>query len=220
MSGAALSSAKASEKPTFTGRAVRLFAFAFEAHDVGGGNAALRESRDVGVGVLRFQNEQRQAFMPLGEVARIGGKQGREAVAAKLVRLGQRQKFDEEARQLNDVIMRAPGMTVARADGKAELAIKFGGGVEIAHRMHHVVETARHSCHFALAFLAANAAAASWQICAKIKMATGARRSRALPVAESNSETTASRRCGYRGICYQDFFFLAGVAAVGAHGAI
>jgi hypothetical protein len=44
-------------------------------------------------------------------------------------------------------------MAVAVADGKTELAIEFGSGVEIAHRMRYMVKTVRqirHSCLLAL----------------------------------------------------------------------
>src|ERR1700730_9686877 len=53
----------------------------------------------------------------------------------KLLRLGHRQQFDEEARQLDQVIVRAPRMLVARAHTEAEATIKLGRGLEIAHGM-------------------------------------------------------------------------------------
>src|SRR5665213_1859180 len=62
-------------------------------------------------------------------------------------RVAQAKQFQIDAGQLDDVIFRAPfrRMTVARADGEAQPPIKSGGGVEIAHCMHDVVETARHA---------------------------------------------------------------------------
>ena len=71
-------------------------------------------------------------------------KQLRETVGAELVGLGHRQQLDEEARKLDEVIVRAPGMPVARADRKAEPPVEIGGRVEIAHRVDDVVEAARH----------------------------------------------------------------------------
>ena len=43
-----------------------------------------------------------------------------ESVGAELLGLGDRQQLDEEARQLHDTIVGAPGMPVARADEKTE----------------------------------------------------------------------------------------------------
>ena len=37
-----------------------------------------------------------------------------------------------------------PRMAIARAHGKAESAIKVGGGIKIAHRMDNMIETAGH----------------------------------------------------------------------------
>ena len=82
--------------------------------------------------------------MALEKIAGIGAEQSREAVGAELVRFGKRQQLDKAARELHDVVVRAPWVTVARADGKAETAIERGGGIEIAHRMNDMVEAARH----------------------------------------------------------------------------
>ena len=38
--------------------------------------------------------------------------------------------------------MRAPGMAVARADREAEPPVQIGAGIEIAHGMDDVIETA------------------------------------------------------------------------------
>jgi hypothetical protein len=42
------------------------------------------------------------------------------------------------------MIVGAPGVAVARPDHEAHAAIKVGRGVEVAHGMNDVVETARH----------------------------------------------------------------------------
>ena len=57
------------------------------------------------------------------EVAVEFSEQFRKSVVAELFRLGHRQHFNEKARKLHDVIVRAPGMAVARADGKSEAPI-------------------------------------------------------------------------------------------------
>jgi hypothetical protein len=80
----------------------------------------------------------------LEEIAGVGAEQNREAVGAELVRFGQCQQFDEAAGELHDVVMRAPWVAVARADGKTEIAIERGRGVEITHSMNDMVEAARH----------------------------------------------------------------------------
>ena len=126
------------------GRAVRPLALALEAHGFGSGNAGGAEGGFVGLGVVRLQDHQRQPLPAFEEVAGIGAEQTREAVVAELVRLGQRQQLDEEAGQLHEVIMGAPRVPVAGADGEAEAGVKVGGGGEIAHRMHTVIEPAGH----------------------------------------------------------------------------
>jgi hypothetical protein len=83
------------------------------------------------------------------EIAGICTKQSREAIDAELVRLGQRQQFDEAAGELNDVVMRAPRVAIAGADREAEVAVKRGGGGEIVHGMYDMVEATRHEQAFA-----------------------------------------------------------------------
>src|SRR5262249_22333947 len=68
----------------------------------------------------------------------------RKAIASELFRLCHGEQFDEEAGKLDQMIVGTPCMAVARADGEAEPPIKFGGRVEVAHGMDHVVEPAGH----------------------------------------------------------------------------
>ena len=82
--------------------------------------------------------------MLLQEAAIEIAEQRREAFAAQHIRLGDRQQLQEESRELDDMVVRAPGMAVARADRKARAAIEIRCGVEIAHGMDDVVETAGH----------------------------------------------------------------------------
>src|SRR5262249_40852790 len=70
--------------------------------------------------------------------------QRRQTVGAELFRLRHREQFDKEAGQLDQVVMGAPRMTVARADGEAEPSIELGCRLEIAHSMDDVVESAGH----------------------------------------------------------------------------
>ena len=69
-------------------------------------------------------------------------EQMRDFVAAELFWLGHRQHFDEVAGELDDVIVRPPGVAVARADGKTHAAVKRRRCVEVAHRVHDMVEAA------------------------------------------------------------------------------
>src|SRR5260221_14741832 len=56
------------------------------------------------------------------------------------------QQFDERARQLNNMVLCSPSgrVTIARADLKAETAIKIDCGIEIAHRVNDMVEATGH----------------------------------------------------------------------------
>ena len=55
--------------------------------------------------------------------------------------------------KLDEVVLRAPRMPVAGADGEAEPPIESGGRVEIAHGMNDMVETARHSSNHVIAII-------------------------------------------------------------------
>ncbi len=68
----------------------------------------------------------------------------RKPVVAEFLRFGHGQDFDEEAGKLHEVIMRAPGMAVARPDREAEPPIGVGRGVEVAHGMDDMVEASGH----------------------------------------------------------------------------
>jgi hypothetical protein len=63
-----------------------------------------------------------------------------------------RQDLEKEPRELDETIVRAPGMLVPRPDLKANPTVAIGRGIEIAHCMHYVVET---PCHFPRLYLPA-----------------------------------------------------------------
>src|SRR5713226_8936274 len=98
----------------------------------------------VGNGVAALEDHERQPLLFFQEDPVEGAEQRREGVAAELLGLRHGQELDEEARQLDDMIVGAPGMPVARADGEAEPAIERGRGVEVAHGMDDMVEAAPH----------------------------------------------------------------------------
>jgi hypothetical protein len=96
----------------------------------------------IGISVLRLQDKERQAFVPLREIPIVSREQSGKAVVADLVRLGERQQLNEEARQLDDMIMSAPWVLVTRADGKTQTAIEIGCGAKIAHCVNNVIQPA------------------------------------------------------------------------------
>jgi hypothetical protein len=94
--------------------------------------------------VFRFQNQNRQTLTALNEIAVVGAEQSGKAIAAELVRLGQRQQLDEEAWKLNNVIVRAPGMAIARPHGETEPTVQIGRRIEVPYGMDDMVEASRH----------------------------------------------------------------------------
>ena len=63
--------------------------------------------------------------------------------------ISERQKFDEAAGKLEDVIFGPPcrRMPIARSDGKAQPLIERSRGLEIAHGVNDVVKAARLRIH-------------------------------------------------------------------------
>ena len=108
-----------------------------------------RRAKRIRIGrAAAFQRQHGKALAARQEIAveRAERKMPR-AVRHGPRRVAEAEQFQIDAGQLDDVIFRAPlrRMTVARADGEAQPPIEIGGGVEIAHRMHDVVEAARHA---------------------------------------------------------------------------
>ena len=112
----------------------------------------VREPLRIECGLVRgrlapFHGQHRQSLGACEEVA-VECAEGKEPVRMRRDprRLGDREQLDEEAGELNDVIMRAPGrrMPIAGADREAKPPIELPGRVEVAHRMDDVIETARH----------------------------------------------------------------------------
>src|SRR5689334_10575676 len=58
-----------------------------------------------------------------------------------LLGFGAFEQLDIAILQLHDAVVRAPRMLVARAHGEACPAIELAGSIEIAHRVHDMVET-------------------------------------------------------------------------------
>ena len=81
------------------------------------------------------------------EVPITDSKESRKSVRTELVWLGERHELDKNAGKLNDPVVRAPRMPVARADGKPEPFIQFSRAVEIAHGVNDMIETAAHGFH-------------------------------------------------------------------------
>ena len=79
--------------------------------DPGGGEIAR-----VGARVMAFQHQEGEPFPALEKGLVEAAEQRRKALAAELFRLRDRQQLDEESGQLDDVVVGAPGMPVARPD--------------------------------------------------------------------------------------------------------
>jgi hypothetical protein len=60
------------------------------------------------------------------------------------VGLADGQQLDEKAIELDDAIVGAPRMAIARADDEAEPLIERRRRVEVVHRMNDMVESPRH----------------------------------------------------------------------------
>ncbi len=98
----------------------------------------------VGGRALAFQHQHREALrararkslceLPKRNRARLGGWDQ--------PRLAHRDELDEHAGKLNDAIVRAPWMLVARAHREAERRIALAHSIEVVHRMNDVIEPA------------------------------------------------------------------------------
>src|SRR5262249_59522397 len=96
------------------GAAVRPFALTFEVQRLGGRDPGGTEFRGVSRHILALQHHEGETLLALEEDAVKGAEQRRETLAFELLGLDHRQQFDEEARKLNEVIVRTPSMAVAR----------------------------------------------------------------------------------------------------------
>src|SRR5262249_45807163 len=132
----------------FGRRAVRPFARAPEMHGIGDPDRGRAKACRVCCGVIAFENEQRKSLLILEKDPVERAEQRGEAIASKLFGLRHGQQLDKETRKLDQVIVRAPRMLVACADGEAEPTIELCRRLEIAHRMDDVVEAAGHRRHF------------------------------------------------------------------------
>jgi len=123
MAGALASRAKASEKATFTAEP--------------SGRLPSRSKRMASDTPIPAERKRAASAIE-------GAEQRREAVGAEFFRLRHGEQFDKEAGKLDQLIVGAPRMPVARADGEAEPPVELGCRLEIAHRMDDVVEPAGH----------------------------------------------------------------------------
>ena len=73
-------------------------------------------------------------------------RKGPRAMRRNLCGLADLKQLDERGRKLDDAVMCAPRMLVARAYVEAKPPIKIGGGIEVAHGMDDMIEAASHRC--------------------------------------------------------------------------
>ena len=127
------------------GRAVRPLALAREVEHIEIADAGRTERVGIGLRAFALKHQHRKAFAFRQKVAREGAERERaRARRGNTLHLAQRQQFDEDAGKLHDAVMRAPGMAIARADCEAEPRVRLACRIEVVHRMHDMVETARH----------------------------------------------------------------------------
>ena len=128
--------------------AVRPLALALEMHGIRDPDRRRAKAGRVRGGVFAFEDEQREPLLVLEKDSVESAEQRREAIAPKLLRLGHGQQLEEEARKLDQVVMRAPRMLVARAHSETEATIELGRSLKIAHGVDDMVEAAGHRRHF------------------------------------------------------------------------
>ena len=96
-------------------------------------------------GVAAVEDQHRETLTHGEKVAMIGAERKRAcAVRHDFFGLGDFKDFDVTILQLHNAVVRAPRMTVARADGEAGAALEFRRRVEIADGVHDMVEAVRH----------------------------------------------------------------------------
>src|SRR5689334_20284604 len=126
-------------------RAVGALALALEIEHVEIADVGGTERRRVGRRALALEHQHREAFVAREKRLRERAERDRARLRGRNQRrLADAQQFDEHAGKLHDAVMRAPRMAVARADREAEPRISLARRVEVVHRMHDMVETARH----------------------------------------------------------------------------
>ena len=98
---------------------------------------------DIGGDVMTLQQQEREAVAARDGVAVRNPEMPRQPLPGQFVRRGDRQQFDEEAIELHDMVLRAPRVSIARADLKAGAGIEFRRRAQIAHGVSDVIEAAR-----------------------------------------------------------------------------
>src|SRR5262249_58935693 len=99
----------------------------------------------IGLGIFSFEYQHRQPLPAREEVAGEGAERDHARGRCRdLLRFPDREQLDEEPGKLDDAVVRAPWMAVARPDREAEARIELPAGVEIAHHVHEMIEPARH----------------------------------------------------------------------------
>jgi len=104
-----------------------------------------REIAPVGLRVGRAQHDHRQPLAPHQKLGEEAGEREHRIAGRRLGEtLAEPDQFEERAVELHDVIFRAPGMAIARADLKAEPPIALGRRVEVAGGDDEVIQGAGH----------------------------------------------------------------------------
>ena len=125
--------------------AVGAAAAALEVEGLEGSDALLGEQRRIGLGVLAVEDEHGQALA----IQQVILDEGAEAEGAGLVRgdgsaLAHRDQLDEGAGELDEPVLGAPRMPIARSDLEAETPIEASGFVEVADGNDEMIDPAGH----------------------------------------------------------------------------
>ena len=130
MAGAPASRAKASEKPTLSLLPSGLLPSRANRR---AGEAAIPAAAKAraSAGIMAFQHEEGEPLPALQKGLVEGAEQFRETLAGELLRLRDRQQLDEKSGQLDDVVVGAPGVNVARPDSEAQPAVERRRRLEV-----------------------------------------------------------------------------------------
>src|ERR1700751_1504467 len=126
-------------------RPVRAFGLALEVEHVEISDARGAERLGIRRRTPALQYQHRESLIAREEVTRKAGEgKGARRGGGYQFRLIHTKKLDENAGELHDMVVRAPGMTIAAADREPGATIECRGRVEVTDRVNDVVETMGH----------------------------------------------------------------------------
>ena len=85
----------------------------------------------IGDRVATFEHDERKPLLLLEKQAVEGAEQRSKTFVSKLLGLGDGEQLEEASRKLNNMVVRAPGMAVARADREPEPSVQLRSLIEV-----------------------------------------------------------------------------------------